>query len=376
MRRGVAGEAFELLRDVEGTPHHRIAVAFGLQPRLAVDGAFQRDRVGRVLRHQLAQPIDLAVGHLQHAADIAQHAARLQGAEGDDLRHMIAAVLLLHVADHLVAALLAEVDVEVRHRDALRIEEALEQEPEADRIEIGDGERIGDQRAGAGAAARPDRDALRFRPLDEIGNDEEVAGIFHAGDDAELEGKPLAVILGGVAGRQRIAGEPALEAGKSRAAKLFGFLGLVRLLGFFGFPRARRLALPRPGGEARQDRRQRARTEGAAFGDLDGRRQRLRQIGEQRSHFGAALEAVLGRELAALAVGQQPALGDAQQRVVRLVILAGGEERLVGRDKRNAARIGKLDQGRLRRPLGRHAVALQFDIEPIAEQALQRFAAR
>ena len=93
---------------------------------------------------------------------------------------LVAAVLFLHVADHLVAPLLAEIDVEVRHRDALGIEEALEQEPEADRIEIGDGERIGDERAGAGAAARPDRNALRLRPLDEIGDDQEVAGIFHA----------------------------------------------------------------------------------------------------------------------------------------------------------------------------------------------------
>ena len=40
-------------------------------------------------------------------------------------------------------------------------EEALpEQKAEADRVEIGDGERIGDERTGAGAAARPDRDAL------------------------------------------------------------------------------------------------------------------------------------------------------------------------------------------------------------------------
>ena len=41
-------------------------------------------------------------------------------------------------------------------------------------------ERIGDQRAGAGAAAGADRNALRLRPLDEVGDDQEVAGIFHA----------------------------------------------------------------------------------------------------------------------------------------------------------------------------------------------------
>ena len=141
-----------------------IAVALGLQARLVLDRALERDRIGRVLRHELAQLVDLPVGHLQHAADVAQHAARLQGAERDDLRDAVAAISLLHVLDDLVAPVLAEVDVKIRHRDALGIEKALEQKPEAQRIEIGDGERIGDQRAGAGAAARPDRNALRLSP--------------------------------------------------------------------------------------------------------------------------------------------------------------------------------------------------------------------
>jgi hypothetical protein len=62
------------------------------QLRFAGDRLAQRHRLGRVVRHQLAQPVDLAVGHLQHAADVAQHGARLQLAEGDDLGHPVAAV--------------------------------------------------------------------------------------------------------------------------------------------------------------------------------------------------------------------------------------------------------------------------------------------
>jgi hypothetical protein len=83
---------------------------------------------------------------------------------------------LLHVADHLVAPVLAEVDVEVRHRHAFGVQEALEQQREAQRVEVGDGQRPGHQRPGARAAARPDRNAMRLRPLDEVGNDQEVAG--------------------------------------------------------------------------------------------------------------------------------------------------------------------------------------------------------
>ena len=125
----------------------------------------------------------------------------------------------------------------------------------------------------------------------------------------------------------------------------------------FGLPRPRRgglvaavVRLARFTGEKRgRIGASRARPEGAALRDLDGRRERLRQIGEQRRHLGAGLETVLRRELAPLAVGDQPALGDADQRVVRLVVVARGEKRLVGRDQRHAARIGKIDQRRLGR---------------------------
>ena len=144
--RGVTVQPFQLARDVESAAHHRIAVARRLQPGLVVDRLAELDRVERVLRHQLAQLVDLAIRHLQHAADVAQHAARLQGAEGDDLRDPLVAIALLHVADDRVAPVLAEVDVEVRHRHALGIEEALEQQIEPQRIEIGDGQCIGHQR--------------------------------------------------------------------------------------------------------------------------------------------------------------------------------------------------------------------------------------
>ena len=57
---------------------------------------------------------------------------------------------------------------------------------------------------------------------------------------------------------------------------------------------------------------------------------------------------------------------------MRLVVGGGGEIRLVGGDQRQAFVVGEIDQHRLGRALGARAVALQFDIEPVAEQAMQR----
>ncbi len=143
--RGVAVETLDLLGDIEQAGDDRLLVRLFLQLRLLLDRLGQRRRVGRIVRHQLADLVDLAIGHFEHAADVAQRRARLQRTEGDDLRHLFAAVFLLHVADHLFAAVLAEVDVEVGHRHAFGIEEALEQQREAQRIDVGDRQRIGDR---------------------------------------------------------------------------------------------------------------------------------------------------------------------------------------------------------------------------------------
>ena len=260
----MAVEAFELLRHGEQLRDERIAVALLAEFRLRLDGFGERHRIGRVVRHELAEPVDLAIGHLQHTADVAQHRARLQLAESDDLGDAIGTVLLLHVANDLVTPLLAEVDVEIRHRHALGIEEALEEEPEAHRVEIGDGQRIGDERARARAAAGSDGNVVRLRPFDEVGDDQEVALIAHADDDIDLEGEALAVGLDLDALRRAMSLEAQAEPLLGLALQLLGLDLCLRLLGLgLGGFAARH--------ELREDGLLGRRAEGRAARDLDGR---------------------------------------------------------------------------------------------------------
>ena len=111
--------------------------------------------------------------------------------------------------------------------------------PNRSGIEIGDGERIGDERARARTAARPDRDVVVLRPFDEVGHDQEVAGELHPLDDADLEGEPVAIILLGQARRRAVGGEALGEPLLRLALQL---LALVERGGV------------RAGAEARQDR--------------------------------------------------------------------------------------------------------------------------
>ena len=118
----------------------------------------------------------------------------------------------------------------------------------------------------------------------------------------------------------------------------------------------------------RQDRLAGQRPVGAAQRDLDAVVERLLEIGEQGAHFGAGLEAMLRRQAAAVGGADQRAFGDAQQRVLRLVVGGGGEIGLVGGDQRQALRIGELEQRRLDAALALQPVALQLDVEPAVEQ--------
>src|SRR5215203_5394266 len=96
-----------------------------------------------------------------------------------------------HVVDHALAALDSEVDVDVGHRLAAGIEEALEEEPVPDRVEVGDPEAVGGDRAGGRAAAGADADAVPLREADEVLDDEEVVGEAHLADRLQLEAQAV-----------------------------------------------------------------------------------------------------------------------------------------------------------------------------------------
>src|SRR4051794_3526475 len=93
------------------------------------------------LGDELRELVGLAERNLHRACDVANDAARFELMERRDLTDAILAVLLLDVLDDLAAAIHAEVDVEVGHRHALWIQEALEQELELQWIDVGDAQR-------------------------------------------------------------------------------------------------------------------------------------------------------------------------------------------------------------------------------------------
>ncbi len=85
---------------------------------------------------------------------------------------------------------------------------------------------------------------------------------------------------------------------------------------------------------------------------------------------------MIRRQLIAIGLGNQASAGNAKQRVMGFVVIGGCKIRLVGRNQRQSLAVGEIDQTGLDAALPVDAVALQFDIEPVAEPACQPLAAR
>ena len=156
--------------------------------------------------NHLRDAIDLAVGHVERAAYVFDCCFGGHGVEGDDLRDLIAAVLALDVLDDLAAAVHAEVDIDIGHGDALRIEEALEEQLVLERIDVRDLHAVGDERSGGGATAGTYGNSLLAGVADKVPDDHEIAGKLHVLDDADL-----AVEAGVIVG-DRLAQQAAMSA--------------------------------------------------------------------------------------------------------------------------------------------------------------------
>ena len=71
--------------------------------------------------HLLGDIVHLGIGEVEHPPHVADGGLGLHGAEGDDLHHMVLAVLPSDVLDDLPSPGVAEVHVDIRHAHPLRV---------------------------------------------------------------------------------------------------------------------------------------------------------------------------------------------------------------------------------------------------------------
>ena len=146
------------------------------------------DRRRPVAPGRAVQRRDHVVGEAEHFRRLADRRA---GAVGDDRRGeagALAPVALVDVLDHLLAPLVLEIDVDVGRLVALGRDEALEQEIEARRVDLGDPEAEADGGIGRRAAALAE-DSARAGEAHDVVHGEEIGRVVERGDEGELVGR-------------------------------------------------------------------------------------------------------------------------------------------------------------------------------------------
>ena len=344
--RVLADETLERPREVDDLLRGRLGVVGVLEvgARLQAVG----ERLAGAFRNQLRDLVDDAVRDLEHAARIAHRRAGGHRPEGDDLGDAVAAVLLGDVVDHPLAALDGEVDVDVRHLLAARIEEALEEQVVADRVDVGDLERVRRERAGGRAAARADADPVHLREVDEVPDDQEVVGEAHLLDRLQLELEPLAQL-------RRHLVVAALEPPLAQLDEVLEGVAAVR----------RR--------ELRQVDVAELDLERAALGDLERAPHRVLVAGEVERHLRRGLEIELVRvEVPVVRVLERVARLDAEERLVRIGVGGGEVVDVTGRDERQLRLGGELHELGVDALLHVEARVLELDVGALASEDLRQ----
>ncbi len=235
----------------------------------------------------------------------------------------------------------------------------LEQQGKPQRIDVGDGERIGHQRTCTRTTARPHRNVVVLGPFDEVGHDEEVAGKFHVLDDVEFGLEPLPVVIMGIAFGQTNPLKAAFKPLFRLPAKLrrFGRECCIRIL-------------LTAAGEAWQDGRASFDNRRAALGNLNCVAKCFRHIGKQRGHLRAGFETIVDTQTWAAVVRHHRIGGDGHQRIMGLEIIRRRKEGLIGRHERHIRGIGQRDHLALVGPVVT-LLALQFEIDAIFKHGLE-----
>ncbi len=189
MSRGVTGFSFQGSCRIDESAH--LFVVIVILPKLRihfqsfVDGHFQ------VEGNLLGNGIHFCVTHIHCPAHIPNSLFRFHSAESDDLGHFVSSVFFHYVIDNFAPSFKAEININVRHADTLRIEEAFKDESVFDRIDVGNVKAIGNDASGSGTAAGTYHNSFALSVIDEIPDYKEVLHITHRLNSVQFVLQPL-----------------------------------------------------------------------------------------------------------------------------------------------------------------------------------------
>src|SRR6266542_1855309 len=112
---------------------------------------------------KLREPLEVGERQPERLADVADRTARAVRREARDERSVLAAVAFGDADDQLLPDVAREVEIDVRHRRQLAVEEAAEREVVLDRVDVREAGQVADERADGRPASAAGRQYVPHR---------------------------------------------------------------------------------------------------------------------------------------------------------------------------------------------------------------------
>ncbi len=154
--------------------------------RIHFQGTLNIHRNVSLTRYHFGNTVHIVIWEVERASDIADDAFCRHCTKRYNLNNLIMPILFTDIINDLLPAFIAEINIDIRHRHTLRIQETLEQQAVANRVNICDMQAVRYNAACCRATPRSDRYIVFPCPVDEIPDNQEIVDISHLPDDTQL----------------------------------------------------------------------------------------------------------------------------------------------------------------------------------------------
>ena len=134
----------------------------------------------KLVRNRLRNCITFSISSVKRSGYVSDCRFSLKSTKGDDLRHLVFAVLANYIIYDFLTPFNTEVYINIRHAHAFRVEKPLKDEAVFNRVYFCYIEAVGNDASCGRTSARPDCYTMRFGVMDEVPDYQEVLHIAHA----------------------------------------------------------------------------------------------------------------------------------------------------------------------------------------------------
>ena len=121
MHGGMARQSLQPSAHVDQVMNLFVLLIKGLQLRVHLQCPVYGNTLILLIGNHFCNPVHIGIGQIHHPPYVADHTLGRHCTEGDDLHHLIAAVFPAHIVNYLLPSLIAEVHVDIRHGNTLRV---------------------------------------------------------------------------------------------------------------------------------------------------------------------------------------------------------------------------------------------------------------